>query len=116
MKKKFLIFVILITASTFASDRISRIIQSPTVLTRIEKFESEMKVDCIDPKEGQIHWMCTMTSCFLSLKITCVSRYDTFSSNDQITRLSLSGQEAAEGNFFIPASEFITEYKTLERK
>ena len=97
-----------------ANERTDRITKAPQVVATVAQFETDRTVDCMQPKEGQLHWLCTMESCGFALDITCVSRLGT-TSNDEITRLSILGREVDDKVVF-RADQRIIEYKKLERK
>ncbi|MBL7717091.1 MAG: hypothetical protein JNL01_16625 [Bdellovibrionales bacterium] len=104
-------------SSSFAADPgTEKILKSQTVVETVSKFEADRNVDCMSPKEKQIHWMCSIDSCGFFLDITCLSRIDSFSSNDRVTRLSIYGYLDQQNLEFKPELNRVTEYKKLERK
>lgn len=90
---KTLIGLLLFSLNVHAAGVIELILKDAVVLNATSKFEIDYKVDCIPPKEKQIHWMCMNGgNCAFGLDITCISQIGTFNSNDQVTRLSFFGR------------------------
>ncbi len=76
---------------------IIKLIRESDLKSKIKEIELQNKVDCLGPRLSQIHWMCMNgPACGFSLDITCVSKIDTFSSNDQILRVSYFGTSDSE--------------------
>ena len=116
MKKMIALALALTSVSAFANERVEKILSAEQVSKTVAQFEIDRNADCMAPKEHQIHWMCTNGSyCGFALDITCVSQIGTFESNDQIIRLSISGNTNGENVTFTPEYNRITEYKKLVR-
>lgn len=99
------------------NDRINRIIKAPCVLNTVANFEKEKQLDCLQPKEKQIHWACyNGGGCGFLLDITCVSRIGTFETNDKIFRLSIAGRETEQGVVFDSTGNSVQEYEPLKRR
>jgi len=99
------------------NDRINRIIKAPCVLNTVAKFEKDKNLDCLQPKENQIRWMCLNGGgCNFYLDITCVSRIGTYDTNNKIVRLSIAGSETDQGVTFNSENNSIQEFEPLKRK
>jgi hypothetical protein len=98
------------------NDRINRIVKAPCVINTIANFEKDKNLDCLQPKEKQIQWRCfNGGGCSFLLDITCVSRIDTFDTNNRIVRLSIVGRETDQGVIFESKNNFIQEFEPLQR-
>jgi hypothetical protein len=76
---------------------VTKLIRESELKSKIKEIELQNKVDCMGPRLSQIHWMCMNgPTCGFSLDITCISKVDTSTSNDQILRVSYFGMSDAE--------------------